>query len=438
MPPNVWTETKMTVVSRPEDHTREIGSIVPNEQLMAREELSWVGRLAIPAFVIDDRSFCVMSWNTQMEKITGITAQRIQSHPIRSLLDEGSKQRLTAAVQQITGGGEASVFTIFLVESGTCLLLNITAYRSSQEKTTQIVCFGNERRARDIEPPEALLQTCFPMVSIGPCGQITGWNPSLETLAGHLMNDVIGRSFFEFVPKRDQQTRLRQTLSLTAKTLQSRSCIIDVGLQNGDLKTMLVSVSADLSQASNSNTAHYLILSDASDLGEQDACDTISSTSALHVCPSSSGDEELRQLIENSNVAIFGIDVQGEINEWNRQTVETTGFTRSEAMRKDLVGNFIPPNLQFATEEVLQNALRGRGTSNLELEILGKDGETRYLLTSVSPKRDYDEHVVGAVIFAQDITESSKHDRAVVSMANELRKLIDTANAPIFGIDKDG
>ena len=39
---------------------------------------------------------------------------------------------------------------------------------------------------------------------------------------------------------------------------------------------------------------------------------------------------------------------------------------------------------------------------------------------------------------AQDVTETAKHDREVAAMANELRQLVDTANAPIFGIDVDG
>ena len=39
---------------------------------------------------------------------------------------------------------------------------------------------------------------------------------------------------------------------------------------------------------------------------------------------------------------------------------------------------------------------------------------------------------------AQDVTETAKHDREVAAMANELRQLVDIANAPIFGIDVDG
>ena len=45
---------------------------------------------------------------------------------------------------------------------------------------------------------------------------------------------------------------------------------------------------------------------------------------------------------------------------------------------------------------------------------------------------------VGVVGVAQDVTEAAKHDREVASIANELRQLVDTANAPIFGIDVGG
>ena len=46
--------------------------------------------------------------------------------------------------------------------------------------------------------------------------------------------------------------------------------------------------------------------------------------------------------------------------------------------------------------------------------------------------------MVGVVGVAQDVIEAAKDDRAVAAMANELRALIETANAPIFGIDVHG
>ena len=63
---------------------------------------------------------------------------------------------------------------------------------------------------------------------------------------------------------------------------------------------------------------------------------------------------------------------------------------------------------------------------------------TRFLIVNVTPRRNLQNDIVGAVAIAEDVTEACNHDRAVAAMANELRQLIDTANAPIFGIDRDG
>ena len=96
------------------------------------------------------------------------------------------------------------------------------------------------------------------------------------------------------------------------------------------------------------------------------------------------------------------------------------------------------PSLRDSVQEVLDNALKGRGTSNYELEFRTKSNEIRYLLVNATTRRDAENNIVGVVGVAQDVTEAAKHDRAVAAMANELRQLIDTANAPIFGIDVDG
>lgn len=90
---------------------------------------------------------------------------------------------------------------------------------------------------------------------------------------------------------------------------------------------------------------------------------------------------------------------------------------------------FIVPKLRQSVQEVLDNALKGRETSNYELEFVTKLGEIRYLLVNATTRRDAENNIVGVVGVAQDVTEAAKHDRAVAAMANELRQLIDTANA---------
>jgi len=127
------------------------------------------------------------------------------------------------------------------------------------------------------------------------------------------------------------------------------------------------------------------------------------------------------------------------INEWNEKTAEITGYGKDEASGCLLVDTFICSNNQDSVRDILQNALEHeKGTSNYELEFRTKCDKIRHLLVNITPKHDMNNVVIGAVLIAQDVTEAVERDRAVASMALELRQLIETANAPIFGIDVHG
>ena len=62
---------------------------------------------------------------------------------------------------------------------------------------------------------------------------------------------------------------------------------------------------------------------------------------------------------------------------------------------------------------VLDNALKGRGTSNYDLEFNTKFNETRYLLVNATTRRDAQKNIVGVVGVAQDVTETAQHDRGM-------------------------
>ena len=55
---------------------------------------------------------------------------------------------------------------------------------------------------------------------------------------------------------------------------------------------------------------------------------------------------ELRQLVDTANAPIFGIDVHGNVNEWNNKTAKITGFSGEEAFGNPLVETFIVPKLR--------------------------------------------------------------------------------------------
>lgn len=104
---------------------------------------------------------------------------------------------------------------------------------------------------------------------------------------------------------------------------------------------------------------------------------------------------ELRQLVDTANAPIFGIDVKGNVNEWNLKTAEITGFQKDEALGKHLVSTFIVPKLRESVKGILDNALQGKETSNYELEIRTKTNEFRYLLVNATTRRNAENSIIG-------------------------------------------
>merc|ERR1719247_3328052 len=82
--------------------------------------------------------------------------------------------------------------------------------------------------------------------------------------------------------------------------------------------------------------------------------------------------------------------------------------------------------------------MEGTETDNFEFPFITKDGRRVEVLLNATTRRDASGKAIGVVGVGQDITELKAGKAELQRVANDLRLLIDTANAPIFGIDADG
>jgi len=147
---------------------------------------------------------------------------------------------------------------------------------------------------------------------------------------------------------------------------------------------------------------------------------------------------ELRQFIETANAPIFGIDSEGMVNEWNQTSEKITGFTKKEVLGQDLVKRYITSAYQTKVKKVLDNALKGEETANFEFPIFSKDGNRVMILLNSSTRRNVNGEIIGMLGVGQDISKMDELRTVSDAIAKELRQFIETANAPIFGIDSNG
>ncbi len=92
----------------------------------------------------------------------------------------------------------------------------------------------------------------------------------------------------------------------------------------------------------------------------------------------------------------------------------------------------------MSVKEVLDNALQGREAANFEFPLYTKDQRRVEVLLNATTRRDVSGNVVGVLGVGQDITERKQVEVEKTRVAQELQTFIDTANAPIFGIDANG
>jgi PAS domain S-box-containing protein len=139
-------------------------------------------------------------------------------------------------------------------------------------------------------------------------------------------------------------------------------------------------------------------------------------------------------LIEQANAPIFGIDVDGNVNVWNKMAEKITGFEKVEVIGHNLVDEFITPAFRDAVRNVLEQALISNETSNFEFPLITKSNNRVEVLLNATTRRDIKDNIIGVVGIGQDITLL----KAVLHEKGQYVVLIEHANAPIFGIDVDG
>ena len=102
-----------------------------------------------------------------------------------------------------------------------------------------------------------------------------------------------------------------------------------------------------------------------------------------------------------------------------------------QVMGHSLVKEFITEDYQASVQTVLDKALDGVETANFEFPLITKAGARIEVLLNATTRRNEHGKVIGVVGIGQDITARLAQER-------EYSKLIDNANAPIFGVDTSG
>jgi PAS domain S-box-containing protein len=239
-------------------------------------------------------------------------------------------------------------------------------------------------------------------------GRITQLNPVAETLTGWQQSEALGRTFDEVLLLINEETR-RPAANPVERVLREG---VVAGLAN---HTLLIArdgreVPIDDSAAPVRDEAGHL-------LGAVMVFRDITARRQIER-ERAAGERmarELAAIVESSDDAIIGKDVNGIITAWNGAAERMYGYAAHEAIGHSI--RLVVPEDRWPEEnEIQERIIRGERIDHFETVRRRKDGETFAISLTVSPIRDAAGKLVGASKIARDISARKQSEAAQAAM----------------------
>jgi two-component system cell cycle sensor histidine kinase/response regulator CckA len=127
---------------------------------------------------------------------------------------------------------------------------------------------------------------------------------------------------------------------------------------------------------------------------------------------------QLAAIVESSEDAIIGKDLNGNIESWNAGAEKLYGYSQAEILGHSMA-LLLPPERSDEEMDILRRTQRGEQVRTMETTRVKKGGETVMISLNVSPIHNLRAEIVGASHIARDISERKEFEYKM----HEMQKL---------------
>ena len=216
-------------------------------------------------------------------------------------------------------------------------------------------------------------------------GAITAWNKAAERLFGFTATEAIGQSVRILIPLARQHEQ--DELTARAEHGETIDSLETLGMRHDG---SLVPIAMTVTALRGSDGGVVGVSRTARDLSGRRRVDP--------------GALRLAAIVESSDDAIVGKDLNGIVFSWNLAAERIFGYTAEEMIGRS-IRTIIPDDRQSEEDDVIARIHRGERVHHFETVRRRKDGSMVPISLTISPIRNPDGVVVGASKIARDITE---------------------------------
>jgi two-component system sensor kinase FixL len=153
--------------------------------------------------------------------------------------------------------------------------------------------------------------------------------------------------------------------------------------------------------------------------------------------PDDEANRILAAIVESSDDAITGEDLDGNVVTWNRGAERVYGYSAAEAKGQS-IAFVIPDDRRDEFAQVLACVRRGESVERVETIRRTKDGRIINVRLTVSPIRNASGTIVGASSIARDVTARLRAESERQASDMKWRAIIESATDGIVVIDSHG
>lgn len=268
-----------------------------------------------------------------------------------------------------------------------------------------IIGFGEVLRAarrQAVQQRESLRITLTSMgdavITTDAAGLVTSLNPVATALTGWTPDEAVGRTLDEVFRIVNEQSR--QPVDNPVRTVLAKGHVVGLAnhttlLARDGTERPIDDSAAPITDAAGRVLGVVLIFRDVTERRRAERSARL-----------------LASIVESSDDAIIGKDLNGIITSWNQAAERIFGYTAAEAIGRP-VTMLAPPDRVDEMPAILTRLKQGERVEHFDTVRRAKDGRLVPISLTVSPVKDEDGEIVGASKIARDISERKRAEEAL-------------------------
>ena len=412
---------------------------IDSERLRAEEarlRLAAAVEFSDDAIIGKDLNGIIASWNRGAERIFGFSAAEVIGHSVTMLIPPGHLNEEPPILERLRRGERIEHYeTARRRKNGTLLdvSLSISPVKDRDDKI-----IGALKIARDITEQKRAQERLrrseehfrVTLASIGDGvivtdarANVTFMNQVAAQLTGYTLQEAQGVALSTLFKILNESTR--QPVEIPVDKVLQKGVI--VGLANHTVliakdgtERPILDSAAPIRNSGGELTGVVLVFRDVT---EHRAAEVIA--------------RRLAAIVESSDDAIVGKDLNGTITSWNQGAERIFGYSAVEAVGQSIL-MLIPADRVDEEQVILERLGQGERTEHFETVRRRKDGTPVDVSLSVSPIKNSGGRIIGASKIARDITKR-KQVEAALRRSDALKgAILDSAMNAILSIDQEG